>query len=264
MTRLDLKSLVPGRHYPSEKVSGVLDDKTLLKEAERIQRISEGNTCDERANLMKYIRELSLIEVASTNRPPAEVTNSFSRQSSPPSFISTPRPAILVEMVTAPFSPARAGMTGTAESAAEEFSKLYALDIDVIPTHLSICRAFRQAHIFASSGTPSSEYISIPNNSSALSRAENNIARKNNGEYCASVFRAALSEDSGHDGHGRICGGGIFKTVCADIHSASRHIGGNGHRALFSRAGDYSRFLSVILGIKHGAYTNPPALPKRR
>ncbi len=54
MTRLDLKSLVPGRHYPSEKVSGVLDDKTLLKEAERIQRISEGNTCDERANLMKY------------------------------------------------------------------------------------------------------------------------------------------------------------------------------------------------------------------
>ena len=32
--------------------------------------------------------------------------------------------------------PKIAGMTGTAESAAEEFSKLYALDIDVIPTHL--------------------------------------------------------------------------------------------------------------------------------
>lgn len=54
MKRLDLKSLVSGRHYPAEKTSGRLEDKTLLKEAERIQRISEGNTCDERANLMKY------------------------------------------------------------------------------------------------------------------------------------------------------------------------------------------------------------------
>lgn len=54
MTRLDLKSLVSGRHYPSEKVSGMIEDKVLLKEAERIQRISEGNTYDERANLMKY------------------------------------------------------------------------------------------------------------------------------------------------------------------------------------------------------------------
>ena len=54
MTRLDLKSLVSGRHYPSEKVSGRIEDKVLLKEAERIQRISEGNTYDERANLMKY------------------------------------------------------------------------------------------------------------------------------------------------------------------------------------------------------------------
>lgn len=54
MTRLDLKSLVSRRHYPSERVSGALADKTLLKEAERIQRISEGNACDERANLMKY------------------------------------------------------------------------------------------------------------------------------------------------------------------------------------------------------------------
>lgn len=54
MTRLDLKSLVSGRHYPGERVSGKIGDKVLLKEAERIQRISEGNTYDERANLMKY------------------------------------------------------------------------------------------------------------------------------------------------------------------------------------------------------------------
>lgn len=54
MTRLDLKSLVSGRHYPSEKVSGRIEDKALLKEAERVQRISEGNSYDERANLMKY------------------------------------------------------------------------------------------------------------------------------------------------------------------------------------------------------------------
>lgn len=54
MTRLDLRALVSGRHYPTEKVIGAIDDKTLLKEAERIQRISEGNAFDERANLMKY------------------------------------------------------------------------------------------------------------------------------------------------------------------------------------------------------------------
>ncbi|MDE7194009.1 MAG: preprotein translocase subunit SecA [Oscillospiraceae bacterium] len=54
MVRLDLKSLVSGRHYPSERVSGRIEDKVLLKEAERVQRISEGNTYDERVNLMKY------------------------------------------------------------------------------------------------------------------------------------------------------------------------------------------------------------------
>lgn len=43
-----------GRHYPSEKISGALTDKTLLKEAGRIQRISEGDAFDEREKLMKY------------------------------------------------------------------------------------------------------------------------------------------------------------------------------------------------------------------
>lgn len=53
MTRFELKKLA-GRHYPSQKISGSITDKTLLKEAERIQRISEGDTFDERVNLMKY------------------------------------------------------------------------------------------------------------------------------------------------------------------------------------------------------------------
>ncbi len=53
MIKNDLKKLC-GRHYPSAKTQGALSDKTLLKEASRIQRISEGDTFDERVNLMKY------------------------------------------------------------------------------------------------------------------------------------------------------------------------------------------------------------------
>lgn len=53
MEKNDLRGLA-GRHYPKEKTEGALEDKTLLKEAERVQRISEGNSFDERVNLMKY------------------------------------------------------------------------------------------------------------------------------------------------------------------------------------------------------------------
>lgn len=53
MIKNDLRGLA-GRHYPGEKIKGALDDKTLLKEAERVQRISEGGAFDERVNLMKY------------------------------------------------------------------------------------------------------------------------------------------------------------------------------------------------------------------
>lgn len=53
MQKNDLKGL-SGRHYPSAKTEGALTDKTLLKEAERVQRISEGDSFDERVNLMKY------------------------------------------------------------------------------------------------------------------------------------------------------------------------------------------------------------------
>lgn len=53
MIKNDLKKLC-GRHYPSEKISGAISDKTVIREAERIQRISEGDAFDERVNLMKY------------------------------------------------------------------------------------------------------------------------------------------------------------------------------------------------------------------
>lgn len=53
MQKNELKKLA-GRHYPSAKIEGALTDKTLLKEAERVQRISEGDAFDERVNLMKY------------------------------------------------------------------------------------------------------------------------------------------------------------------------------------------------------------------
>lgn len=53
MIKNDLKGLA-GKHYPKEKTEGALEDKALLKEAERVQRISEGDAFDERVNLMKY------------------------------------------------------------------------------------------------------------------------------------------------------------------------------------------------------------------
>lgn len=53
MTKFDLKGLC-GRHYPSEKINGKIIDKAVLREAERVQRISEGDTFDDRVNLMKY------------------------------------------------------------------------------------------------------------------------------------------------------------------------------------------------------------------
>lgn len=53
MRNNDLKGLA-GRHYPTAKTEGALTDKTLLKEAERVQRISEGNAFDERVRLMRY------------------------------------------------------------------------------------------------------------------------------------------------------------------------------------------------------------------
>lgn len=49
----DLKGLA-GRHYPRSKTEGVLEDKVLLREAERVQRIAENNAFDDRVQLMKY------------------------------------------------------------------------------------------------------------------------------------------------------------------------------------------------------------------
>lgn len=49
----DLKGLA-GRHYPAKKTGGVLEDKVLLREAERAQRIAENNAFEDRVQLMKY------------------------------------------------------------------------------------------------------------------------------------------------------------------------------------------------------------------
>ena len=49
----DLKKNVPSRHYP-EETSEQLTDKILLREVERIQRISQGKRLDERKRLMEF------------------------------------------------------------------------------------------------------------------------------------------------------------------------------------------------------------------
>lgn len=53
MENCELKNLVPSRHYP-EPTTEEITDKTLIREVERVQRISEGNTLDERKRLMKF------------------------------------------------------------------------------------------------------------------------------------------------------------------------------------------------------------------
>ena len=53
MENCELKNLVPSRHYP-EPTAERLTDKVLLREVERVQRISEGNSLDERKRLMKF------------------------------------------------------------------------------------------------------------------------------------------------------------------------------------------------------------------
>lgn len=49
----DLKKNVPDRHYP-EATTQQLTDKVLLKEVERIQRISQGKRLDERKRIMEF------------------------------------------------------------------------------------------------------------------------------------------------------------------------------------------------------------------
>ena len=53
MSKYKLKSLVPQKHYPA-KTAERLDDKILAREVARIQRISEGDTLDERKRLLKF------------------------------------------------------------------------------------------------------------------------------------------------------------------------------------------------------------------
>ncbi|MDE6580487.1 MAG: preprotein translocase subunit SecA, partial [Ruminiclostridium sp.] len=53
MEKYKLTSLLPHNHIP-EPTSKVIEDKVLLREVERIQRISEGDCFDARARLMKF------------------------------------------------------------------------------------------------------------------------------------------------------------------------------------------------------------------
>jgi len=53
MDKYKLKSLVPSKHIP-DSGSDAIEDKVLLREVERVQRISEGDGFDIRARLMKF------------------------------------------------------------------------------------------------------------------------------------------------------------------------------------------------------------------
>lgn len=53
MSKYKLKSLVSRAHYPA-KTAERLEDKVLAREVARIQRISEGDTLDERKRLLKF------------------------------------------------------------------------------------------------------------------------------------------------------------------------------------------------------------------
>ena len=53
MEKYKLRSLVPAKHYP-ERTEAVIEDKVLRREVERIQRISEGDSFDARARLLKF------------------------------------------------------------------------------------------------------------------------------------------------------------------------------------------------------------------
>ena len=52
--KYNLKNLVPKRHYPKANQSERLDDKVLLREIKRVQRIAQGDSLDDRIRLMKY------------------------------------------------------------------------------------------------------------------------------------------------------------------------------------------------------------------
>lgn len=54
MEKYDIKSLVPSRHFPKSSSPYPIEDKIVQREAERIQRISEGDAFDDRTNLLKY------------------------------------------------------------------------------------------------------------------------------------------------------------------------------------------------------------------
>ena len=53
MEKYKLRSLVPAKHWP-EPAEAAIEDKVLHREVERVQRISEGDSFDARARLLKF------------------------------------------------------------------------------------------------------------------------------------------------------------------------------------------------------------------
>lgn len=54
MTKYDIKSLIPKRHYPTAETGEPITDKYVLRETQRIQRIAQGDTLELRKRLLKF------------------------------------------------------------------------------------------------------------------------------------------------------------------------------------------------------------------
>ena len=54
MTKYEIKKLIPKRHYPTAETGRPIDDKIVLREVDRIQRIAQGDTLELRKRLLKF------------------------------------------------------------------------------------------------------------------------------------------------------------------------------------------------------------------
>ncbi len=54
MTKYEIKKLIPKRHYPEYATGKAIEDKHVLREVERIQRIAQGDTLELRKRLLKF------------------------------------------------------------------------------------------------------------------------------------------------------------------------------------------------------------------
>lgn len=54
MTKYEIKKLIPKKHYPTMETGRPIDDKAVLREVNRIQRIAQGDTLELRKRLLKF------------------------------------------------------------------------------------------------------------------------------------------------------------------------------------------------------------------